>query len=69
MLPGLEIYWAAYFELQSDRPIGMGLGPIPWSSIVKWAEINGLTDLHDITVLTGFIRAMEAADREFEEKK
>ena len=45
----------------------MALGPIPWSSIVRWAEINGIADLDEITVLIGNIRAMEAADREFDE--
>lgn len=66
-MPGVDIYWTAYHELQSDRHQGMALGPIPWSSIVRWAELNGLGDVHDISVLTRYIRAMESADREIDE--
>ena len=49
--------------------MGMGLGPIPWSSIVRWAEVHGLTDLHEIYVLNRFVRAMEDVDRELEDAK
>lgn len=47
----------------------MEFGPIPWSSVVKWAEINGLNDLHEITKLNRYIRAMERVELEKKDKK
>jgi hypothetical protein len=46
----------------------MSLGPIPWSSVVKWGEMHGL-DVDDISVLEHHIRAMERAAFEFQEKR
>lgn len=60
LLPGLDIYVTAFRELRHDRPQGFTLGVIPWSSIVKWAEIHGL-DADDLEVLHHHIRTMEAA--------
>ena len=61
LLPGLDFYFTAYRELSYDRPVGMALGPIPWSSIIKWGELHGITDLDDLDVLIHHIRAMENA--------
>lgn len=36
------------------------MGAIPWSSIVRWAEIHGL-DIDDLEVLEQHIRTMEDA--------
>lgn len=66
---GLDFYFTAYNELKYDRPIGMSLGPIPWSSVVKWAELHGITDLDDLDELHQHIRAMETAAFEFEERR
>lgn len=32
----------AYSELSTCRVSGMGLGPIPWTAIVKWCEVHDL---------------------------
>ncbi len=37
---GLDLYWKAFQDLSSDRDIGMGVGPIPWSAIHSWAARN-----------------------------
>lgn len=68
LLPGLDFYFTAYRELRYDRPVGITLGPIPWSSIVKWGELHGL-DVDDITVLEHHIRAMESVAAAFEAKR
>lgn len=34
----LQIYLTAFFELDSDRSVGMSLGRIPWSSVCKYSE-------------------------------
>lgn len=66
---GLGFYFTAYNDLKYDRPIGMTLGPIPWSSVVKWGEIHGITDPDDLDVLNHHIRAMENAVYALEERR
>lgn len=36
--PGLELYFNAWFELDSTRAIGMGVGPIPWNAIESYCQ-------------------------------
>lgn len=44
-LHDIEIfYWRAFWRLTKDRAIGMKPGPIPWSSIIKYVEIEGIRD-------------------------
>jgi hypothetical protein len=69
LLPGLDFYFTAYRELRYDRPIGMSLGPIPWSSVVRWGEIHGITDPDELAVLEHHIRAMESALAEIEDRR
>lgn len=38
-LHDIEWYlWNAFWELSTDRQLGMGSGPIPWSSIERFAS-------------------------------
>ena len=69
LLPGLDFYLIAYHELRYDKPIGMSVGPIPWSSIDRWATRNGVNDIEDFTVLESHIRSLENAAYQFEEKR
>lgn len=39
--------WRAFSEAGRDRQSGMGLGPIPYSSVVRWLDENGITDQED----------------------
>lgn len=32
----------AYSELSTCRSVGFSMGPIPWASMVAWAEYHGL---------------------------
>lgn len=60
LLVGLDFYWRAFWECSTDRDIGMAEGPIPWSSMDRWAlrhEIEG--DDFDRMVL--ILKAMDAA--------
>lgn len=68
LLPGLDIYLNAYNELQSDRSIGMAAGPIPWYSLIRWAEFHGMTDPDDVDVLIRYVRAMEAEAHKINKK-
>lgn len=37
--------WAldAFWELETERQFGMGTGPVPYTSVIKWGEWNDLT--------------------------
>jgi hypothetical protein len=42
LMLGLQFYWYAFWELSSDRQIGMSEGPIPWSSMDRWCRRHGI---------------------------
>lgn len=46
----------------------MGVGPIPWSSIERWATRHGLDDADELAVLVKHIRGMEEAMTDREEQ-
>jgi hypothetical protein len=69
ILPGLDFYFSAYVDLCCDRPAGMGLSPIPWSSIINWCKLHGIHDIDDISTVIRYIRKLEFTDNEIFEKK
>ena len=40
----MHFYFIAFYDLSSERKIGMGPGAIPFSSIVFWANKYNLTE-------------------------
>ncbi|MGI4886098.1 MAG: phage tail assembly chaperone [Janthinobacterium lividum] len=56
LLPHLGFYLDAFQSLRYDRPIGMALGPIPWSSLDRYAQRY---DVGDFDVFESHIRALE----------
>jgi hypothetical protein len=56
----LAFEWVAFAELNSDRPVGMTAGQIPWSSIDRYAERHGL-GLDEFDRFYRLISAMDAA--------
>jgi hypothetical protein len=43
--PGLELFYHAFEDLNSERQIGFGsIGRIPWSAIEAWADRHELPD-------------------------
>jgi len=58
LVNGLEFYWKAFSDLSSDRDIGMGEGPIPWSAIHQWGTRNKIWG-DDFERLTMIIRGMD----------
>jgi hypothetical protein len=57
--PEAEFYWKAFSDLSSDRTIGMGLGPIPFSAIVRYAELYGLADLDEFERLREIVSEVD----------
>lgn len=37
---GLQLYLDAYFDLETERPLGFGFAKIPWSKIRFYADRN-----------------------------
>ncbi len=62
LLPGCDFYFEAFWELSSDRQIGMGVGEIPFSAIDRYAvrfDVHG--DAFD--TLRRVLRSMDAEYR------
>lgn len=59
MLPGADEYLRAFSDLSGDRQMGMAAGPIPYTSIDRWAERNGIIDPDDFAALRDAIAVMD----------
>lgn len=57
---GLLFYLQAFFDLDAERSQGMGLGRIPWSSVIQYAAHYEL-DEEQTDSLLDFIRIMDVA--------
>jgi hypothetical protein len=56
--PGLDLYWRAFWEMSSDREIGMGVGPIPWRTVNDWCLRNDIWG-EDFERLLTILRGMD----------
>lgn len=56
----LAFYWQAFWDLTTDRQIGMGIGPIPWSAVDRYAARHRLDDDEQFDLFARFVRAMDA---------
>lgn len=55
---GDDFYMKSFYDLGTERSIGMSLGPIPWSKIVAYASHYGLEP--DVTeAFVDIIREMD----------
>jgi hypothetical protein len=68
LYPGLGIYYRAFWELSSERQIGMGCGPIPHSAIVGYARNYRMSDDQEFDLIY-LMRKMDARYLELSEKK
>lgn len=65
---GLDLYLDAFFDLDSERSHGLGLTPIPWTSIKQYAEAWEFDEeqTHDLFF---FIKKMDQAHLDRLERK
>lgn len=42
--PELNLFIDAYADLATERQIGFGFAPIPWSKVVQYAEVYGYSN-------------------------
>lgn len=59
LLPGLELYLQAFYQLSTCRQVGMGLGPIGWQFTQEWGMLN-LSSEDSIKDLHYFIRILDS---------
>jgi hypothetical protein len=58
--PGLELYYIAFQDLMASRPVGMGVGPIWWSTVQTYCEAKHLSE-DQTDAMHNHIKAMDAA--------
>ncbi|ESQ83256.1 hypothetical protein AEAC466_13470 [Asticcacaulis sp. AC466] len=59
LLPGANQFLQAFWEVSHDRPVGFGVGPVPFGAIDRWARRYGIDDADDFDDLVGAIRVMD----------
>lgn len=57
----LHFHWSAFWDLNTDRPVGMGVGPIPFGAIDRYADRYGIADIDEFDAFRELIRAMDDA--------
>ena len=63
-----HFYLEAFDHLKTERQVGMGLGPIPWSAMLLYASIANL-DGPNTRNFVIVIRAMDDAYMEWHDKQ
>jgi hypothetical protein len=61
--PRLVFFWTAFADLSSDRQLGFGVRPIPWSAVDRFADRYGVPD--DMDEYERFKTLIRLMDQEF----
>ena len=61
IMPGGELFHQAFWELHTDRPIGMQVGSIPFTAILTYAQWSDITEAGEFDLFLACIRAMDRA--------
>lgn len=65
---GLDLYYEAFWDLATCRPVGLGAGAIPWTAIRDYA-IAFAFDEEQTEILFHCVRLMDNAYLDFYSKK
>ncbi len=57
---GLELFFGAFLDLDGDRPSGFTMRPIPWTTILDYAQAYNIAGEQREDLLY-FVRAMDKA--------
>ena len=60
LLPGLSVYYEAYWQLHTTRQVGMGVGPIPHTEILWFCKLREY-DAETAFATEHHVRAMDNA--------
>lgn len=66
--PGLDLYLQAWYELDTTRGIGMGVGPIPWNAVDGYCTSLDLSQ-EQRDKMHRFIRAMDRVYLDHQNKR
>jgi len=66
--PGLDLYYCAFWDLMTSRPIGMAQGPIGWQVIHQYAMAYEFSE-EQAEDLLYFVSLMDATYMEWSRKK
>jgi hypothetical protein len=56
---GAESVWEAFWRLTTDRQSGMGVGPIPWTALDRWAVRHAIDDPDEFDEFEELIMSMD----------
>lgn len=59
----MGIVLEAWGDLMTERPSGMDVGPVPWSSAMDWCDRNGL-DQQGARIIWTVIKRLDRDDHE-----
>jgi hypothetical protein len=62
------VFWDAFQDLRSTRCAGLSLGPIPWTSIDRWAARHNIYD-EAFDMLCDCVQAMDMAWLNYKNEK
>jgi hypothetical protein len=68
LLPGLEMFYRAFHSLSTCRPVGMGVGAIPWTAVHAYGTMQELDQLQ-FEALEYHIGRMDSAYLEWSHRK
>jgi hypothetical protein len=57
--PIAVFYWDAFSVLSSARPVGMGVGPIPFPAVAQFAERYGISNIDDFEALREIVEKID----------
>lgn len=60
LMPGLELYLNAFWELHTCRQIGFGVGPIPWTAVRHYGNMLDLDEL-EFSEFSYLIKQLDSA--------
>ena len=55
----LQFVWSAWWELHTDRPMGMAVGPIPFTAIDRYASRFGVDDADHFEAFREAVRGID----------
>jgi len=67
LLGYLTFEWTAFWSLSSDRQAGFAIGPIPWSSIDRFAIRHNIIG-DEFDRFCALMQALDAAFRDYHKK-
>jgi hypothetical protein len=69
LCPGLDFYYAAFWDLVGDRAGGLSEGLITWCAIIAYGRTYGIHDPDELDRLVSLVRRMDMVYLNHQQKK